>query len=143
MTLRPVRKVRLPHGFPMPDRLPAVSHALEQGLSRLQALFVPKRFKNASLSTSTREDIAPAIPTALLKAEVEALPPEQILVYSGHFRVQYARATQIPWCLQELGRLREIAFRAAGEGTGRASDIDLFDAHYLHLFVWDTQALAI
>ena len=127
----------------MVDRHPAVSHALEQGLNQLQALFVPKRFKNASPPASTHEDIAPAIPTSLLKAEVEALPPQQVLVCSGHFRVQYARAAQIPWCLQELGRLREISFRAAGEGTGRASDIDLFDAHYLHLFVWDVAAQVI
>jgi hypothetical protein len=37
--------------------------------------------------------------------------------------------------LQEIGRLRELIFRAAGEGTGRVSDIDLFDAYYLHLFI--------
>src|SRR5215470_1246996 len=87
MRLPPVRKVPLPHGLPMVDRHPAVSHALEQGLNQLQALFVPKRFKNASPPASTHEDIAPAIPTSLLKAEVEALPPEQVLVCSGHFRV--------------------------------------------------------
>jgi putative hemolysin len=39
--------------------------------------------------------------------------------------------------------LRELTFRAAGEGTGRPSDVDLFDAYYLHLFVWDAQAEAI
>jgi 1-acyl-sn-glycerol-3-phosphate acyltransferase len=84
--------------------------------------------------------IAPAIPRALLKAEIECLPAEQRLVASGNFSVQYARAAQIPWCLQEIGRLRELTFRAAGEGTGKPSDIDLFDAYYLHLFVWDAQA---
>jgi len=87
--------------------------------------------------------IMPEIPRTLLKAEVEALPVEQRLVTSGQFTVQYARAAQIPWCLQEIGRLREVTFRAAGEGTGKASDIDLFDAYYLHLFVWDTRADAI
>ena len=54
-----------------------------------------------------------------------------------------AQARQIPWCLQEIGRLRELSFRAAGEGTGRATDIDLFDAYYRHLFVWDARACAI
>jgi putative hemolysin len=49
----------------------------------------------------------------------------------------------MPWCLQEIGRLRELTFRAAGEGTGKASDIDLFDTYYLHLFVWDAKAEAI
>ena len=84
--------------------------------------------------------VDPAITRTLLKAEVEALPVEQHLVSSGQFLVVYARAPQIPWCLQEIGRLRELTFRAVGEGTGKASDIDLFDAYYLHLFVWDSQA---
>ena len=38
--------------------------------------------------------------------------------------------------MQEIGRLREWAFRLVGEGTGRASDLDAFDAHYQQLFVW-------
>ena len=41
--------------------------------------------------------------------------------------------------LDEIGRLREIAFRAVGEGTGRARDLDVFDQTYRHLFVWDRQ----
>jgi hypothetical protein len=38
--------------------------------------------------------------------------------------------------LREIGRLREITFRAAGEGTGKREDLDEFDESYLHLFVW-------
>jgi putative hemolysin len=87
--------------------------------------------------------VAPPIPESLLKAEIEALPAEQRLVESGQYLIQYARAQQIPWCLQEIGRLRELTFRAAGEGTGKPSDIDLFDAYYLHLFLWDREANAI
>ncbi len=85
----------------------------------------------------TLEDIAPAAALSLLCAEVEALPADQQLEQSGDFQVWYARAGQIPWLLQEIGRLREITFRAAGEGTGRRRDIDLYDAYYLHLFIWD------
>ena len=143
MRFPPVGKVPLPYGLPVVDGLPALPHSLERGFNRLHALFVPKRFRHSSLPTCAQEDIVPAIPTALLKAEAEALPAEQTLVCNGRSRVQYAHAAQIPWCLQELGRLREISFRAAGEGTGRASDIDLFDAHYLHLFVWDDEAQAM
>ncbi len=87
--------------------------------------------------------IAPAIPASLLKAEVEALPAAQVLLSSGQFRVQFARAAQIPWCLQEIGRLRETSFRAVGEGTGNSTDIDRFDNYYLHLFLWDAKAEAI
>jgi len=41
--------------------------------------------------------------------------------------------------LREVGRLREITFRAAGEGTGKPLDLDEFDNYYLHLFVWHTR----
>ncbi len=90
--------------------------------------------------TPQREEIAAAAPLALLQAEVAALPPEQMLDKSGSLQVHFARAGQIPWLLQEIGRLREITFRAAGEGTGRARDIDLYDAYYLHLFIWDSES---
>jgi len=96
-----------------------------------------------ALPTVAAADIVPAIPKPLLKAEVEALPAGQSLAASGPFTVHCARAGQMPWCLQEIGRLRELTFRAAGEGTGRASDIDLFDTYYLHLFVWDAKAECI
>ena len=55
----------------------------------------------------------------------------------GELEAYIARASEIPNVLRELGRLREITFRAAGEGTGKALDLDEFDAHYLHLFVWN------
>ena len=41
--------------------------------------------------------------------------------------------------VKELAKVRELTFRAAGEGTGRVEDSDRFDPHYLHLFVWDTE----
>ena len=39
--------------------------------------------------------------------------------------------------------MRELTFRAVGEGSGKCADIDVFDTYYLHLFVWDAQANAI
>jgi putative hemolysin len=42
--------------------------------------------------------------------------------------------------LQELGRLREFAFRKVGEGTGRSRDLDAYDRHYQHVLVWDADA---
>lgn len=84
-------------------------------------------------------EVAAAIQVPLLRAEIDALPAEQQLDKSGELEVWYARAGQIPWLLQELGRLREITFRAVGEGTGHARDIDLYDAYYLHMFIWDRE----
>lgn len=50
-------------------------------------------------------------------------------------------AHQCPMLMQEVGRLREIAFREAGGGSGLACDIDEFDTMdehpYWQLIVWD------
>ena len=42
--------------------------------------------------------------------------------------------------LHEIGRLRELAFRAVGEGTGLALDVDAYDAAYEHIVLWDEAA---
>jgi putative hemolysin len=75
----------------------------------------------------------------LLAAEIAALPAECLVEDSREFAVYLAKARQIPCALQEIGRLREITFRAAGEGTGKPRDLDRFDAYYLHLFLWNKE----
>ncbi len=45
--------------------------------------------------------------------------------------------------MRELGRLREITFRAVGEGTNKRRDIDKFDKDYYHLVLWDEKDLEI
>ena len=74
-----------------------------------------------------------------LAQEISALPKENKLLESGINTVYYATADQIPKTLQEIGRLRELSFREVGEGTGKSSDLDLFDSYYKHLFVWDRE----
>lgn len=44
---------------------------------------------------------------------------------------------------RELGRLREIAFRAVGEGSGKRRDIDKYDMDYHHLVLWDPEKLEL
>lgn len=45
--------------------------------------------------------------------------------------------------LREIGRLREIAFRAVGEGSNQRRDIDQYDSDYYHLILWDRNDLEI
>lgn len=87
--------------------------------------------------------IASETPAASLAREIAALPVDAVLVSQGPWRVYLARASDAPACVQEIGRLRERTFRRAGEGTGRARDLDRFDGHYRHLFVWHAEAQAI
>ncbi|MBU2882582.1 lysophospholipid acyltransferase family protein [Psychrosphaera sp. B3R10] len=45
--------------------------------------------------------------------------------------------------MRELGRLRELTFRAVGEGTGLRRDIDKYDNIYDHIILWDDEELEI
>ena len=72
-----------------------------------------------------------------IASEIAALAHEDCFVESGAFQVFCARAAQIPATLHEIGRLRAVAYRAIGEGSDSALDLDRFDDRYLHLFSWD------
>ncbi|MFZ0963433.1 MAG: GNAT family N-acyltransferase [Terriglobia bacterium] len=71
-----------------------------------------------------------------LEREIQNLPSDQILLESGDDAAILAKAHQVPRIMREIGRLREIAFRSVGEGTGKEIDLDQFDSYYDHLFVW-------
>lgn len=45
--------------------------------------------------------------------------------------------------IREIGRLRELAFRKVGEGTGRKRDLDDYDKSYRHLVLWNCENLEI
>jgi len=83
------------------------------------------------------EPIADAIEPELLAADVAALPRDRKLCENGDLSVWLGDAPELPHVLREIGRLREIAFRGAGEGTGHSRDLDRFDPHYQHLFLWN------
>ena len=65
------------------------------------------------------------------------------LLTSKNYEVYLAPAQEIPSILREIGRLREITFRAIGEGTNEAIDLDKFDRYYYHMFLWDNEANAL
>jgi putative hemolysin len=85
------------------------------------------------------ERIIAPIPEDQLLREIEVLPESAQLVVHKEFRVYLTTADQSPSIMREIGRLREISFRDVGEGTGQSLDIDGFDAHYLQLFLWNSE----
>jgi putative hemolysin len=92
---------------------------------------------------SGNRPIAAAENADKLRGEVISLSAARLLIESGDLQCLLAPANEIPTVLAEIGRLREVSFRAVGEGTGRAADLDRFDRHYLHLFLWNKKALEI
>ena len=106
-----------------------------------------RRSSNRLASIRQREKdhqpIIDPVPPDRLEADLNTLPDRQLLMSSGEYQVWWANASQMPNLMNELGRLREVAFRTAGEGTGTPKDVDPYDYHYLHLLVWnkDTREL--
>lgn len=94
-------------------------------------------------ASAVRAPVIDEVDPQLLNAEFEGLPAEQKLLTNGQMHAAYARASQIPNILTELGRLREITFREVGEGTGESTDTDRFDSSYLHLFLWHPKKMEI
>ena len=92
----------------------------------------------ARTATET-EPVAEAESPAVLAAEIAALPADCMMEQAREMVVYMARAPQIPRVLREIGRLREVTFRAAGEGTGKALDLDRHDPYYHHLFIWNRE----
>jgi len=77
----------------------------------------------------------------LMETEVEnCRKMDKRLLSSKNYEVFLAKKEVIPHIVAELGRLREITFRAIGEGTNNATDLDKFDDYYYHLFLWDNEA---
>jgi putative hemolysin len=79
--------------------------------------------------------------TNLFVKEVAALREKDgRLLESKNYEVFFANAKDIPNLMHEIGRLREITFRALGEGTKKDIDLDSYDKYYHHLFLWDRVA---
>lgn len=87
------------------------------------------------------KDIIAPVPKELLKAE---LTEDKRLRFTsrGDNEIYVVTAFEAPNVMREIGRLREIAFRAAGGGTGKDVDIDEFDTMevpYKQLVLWNPE----
>ena len=87
------------------------------------------------------QPIIQPIPKEVLKSELT--PDKQLrMTNKVNNEIYIVTAHNAPNVMQEIGRLREIAFREAGGGTGKAVDIDEFDTCdncYKQLIVWNPE----
>ncbi|QJP34121.1 lysophospholipid acyltransferase family protein [Nonlabens sp. Ci31] len=96
------------------------------------AIKIPKAPKKIAATTDQKSMIK----------EVDALREmgDKRLLESKNYEVFLSKKVHIPNILTELGRLREITFRAIGEGTNNATDLDHYDDYYHQMFLWDRDA---
>jgi putative hemolysin len=101
----------------------------------------PEAMRSAALRSrltlKIQEPVAAAVRPDLLAEEVARLPADRCLAGSGGLAVYLCTAREMPQMLREVGRLREVTFRRAGEGTGKHVDLDRFDNYYWHVLLWN------
>jgi hypothetical protein len=92
------------------------------------------------------EEIIAPVDKELLKAELNEKRFLRDTNHAGN-KLYIVDNACAPNVLREIGRLREIAFRAGGGGTGKAADLDEFDLDgafkYKQLVLWDPDAECI
>lgn len=151
------RVIRVRIGKPIP-----VSEQIEHG-STIEELGKFLRKKTYLLANTTKEDkkvyikipsfklptprpeeIERPVLQDLMIQEIEELRKgKDRLLQSKNYEVFLTESNKIPNILKEIGRLREITFRAVGEGTNKSIDLDQYDAYYHHMFLWDNDAKCI
>ena len=98
---------------------------------------------NLKLPKSQKQIAKPANQDKILEEIAEVKKGDYRLLQSKNYEVFLVTADKIPNILHEIGRLREITFRAVGEGTNESLDLDKFDKYYHHMFLWDDEAQQI
>ncbi|UJF25112.1 lysophospholipid acyltransferase family protein [Suttonella sp. R2A3] len=90
---------------------------------------------------NTPKPIADALDRRVIR---HALRSTKLLGHVGEYqRILYYQPQHNAVLLQEVGRLRELAFREVGEGSGQARDLDKYDSYYHHLLIWHNQDQAL
>lgn len=105
-------------------------HLYKIGKNRGEGCFIP-----------ATQAIAHPEQRAALRSEIRACPllgttKEGMAIHLYRFSADSA-------VMREIGRLREVSFRAVGEGSGLRRDVDRFDRDYDHIVLWDDEALEL
>ncbi len=136
------RRKRISLSIGQAEHLPAELDAgarLRLLRQRVHALGAQSRHaERTGAATSGPEALAAAEDAPALRAAVQAVPLAG-RTHDGK-EIRIGRLAADSPLLAELGRERERTFRAVGEGTGRARDLDVFDHWYEHVVLWDAAA---
>ncbi len=112
--------------------LRAKTYALSSGVHVKREQFRPLRFPRKP------KRVVDPVEAGAIQRELATLDDLK-LSSQAEFDLYLAPSERIPLLLREIGREREISFRAVGEGTNKRIDLDEFDLYYDHLFLWDRE----
>ena len=106
------------------------------------------KVKNLNISPKEEvvvQNIIDETPLTEILADRENLRKKdgKMLFSNGDYEVYFTKFDEIPAMMREIGRQRELTFRAVGEGTNLPFDLDEYDKHYHHLILWDNVAQKI
>ncbi|WP_203225019.1 GNAT family N-acyltransferase [Novilysobacter arseniciresistens] len=135
------RPLALRIGWPM--QLPPTGdprRQLREVRAALQALGRGPQARTPAVATRPRPVAAAEDPAAL---GIAILGLELLGRTADGMQIRAGRLDAGNPLMREIGRLRESTFRAVGEGTGRARDVDAFDGWYEHIVLWDEQAARV
>lgn len=105
------------------------SYALEANINK-------EEIKNRN---TKQESLPPPLKSYLLVNELDKIRNKSYLFSCAQYECFLADYNDIPNVIYELGRRREEAFRAIGEGSGKQLDTDKYDLYYKHLILWDKE----
>lgn len=109
--------------------LRARSYALEANISHDEVEY----------NNSKQESLPPPLKSFALVNELNKIRKKSLLFTCAQYECYFADYKDIPNVMYELGRRREEAFRAIGEGSGKKLDTDKYDTYYKHLVLWDKE----
>lgn len=107
----------------------ARSYALEANVNNAESQMLSSRL----------ESLPPPLKSDMLHDELEKIRKKSYLFTCAQYECFFADYDDIPNIMYEMGRRREEAFRAIGEGSGKKLDTDKYDTYYKHLILWDKE----
>jgi len=111
--------------------------------SRSYALQANMIEENRKIRVKSSVPIDAPLRASALMRELNSIRRTSLLFTTAEYECYLADYERIPRLMHEIGRRREEAFRAIGEGTGKNIDTDEFDQYYKHLILWDAKEQAI
>ena len=141
MFARRARRIALRIG--KPRRIPAGvdGESLLRDIRRELYALGTRRERTVQADETGPDAIGAAVDPALVRAGVESM---RSLGETGDGKqIRVGTLSADAPLLREIGRLREVTFRAVGEGTGRSLDLDAWDSWYEHIVLWDAASSKI